>query len=58
MRMVLAHDHLQFRRAPLFFFKKMRTNLVSLSCHLPSWLIIGMWFERYVIIIGSLAHEL
>jgi Ni/Fe-hydrogenase subunit HybB-like protein len=40
----------------LFFFKKMRTSTVSLL--IISILInIGMWFERLVIIVTSLAHE-
>jgi molybdopterin-containing oxidoreductase family membrane subunit len=42
---------------PLFFFvKKIRTNLVWLVviCILIN---IGMWFERYVIIVTSLAHD-
>jgi molybdopterin-containing oxidoreductase family membrane subunit len=40
----------------VFFWKKARTNLVSLFiiCVLIN---IGMWFERYVIIITSIAHE-
>jgi molybdopterin-containing oxidoreductase family membrane subunit len=40
----------------VFFWKKARTNLVSLfiTCVLIN---IGMWFERYVIIITSIAHE-
>ena len=43
--------------APLtFFFKKMRTNLISLF--VVSILInIGMWFERFVIILSSPGHE-
>jgi Ni/Fe-hydrogenase subunit HybB-like protein len=40
----------------LFFFKKMRTNIVSLF--VIAFLInIGMWFERFVIIVTSIAHE-
>jgi molybdopterin-containing oxidoreductase family membrane subunit len=43
--------------APLaFFFKKVRTRLSSLL--LISVLVnIGMWYERFVIIVGSMAHE-
>ncbi|MBI4596227.1 MAG: polysulfide reductase NrfD, partial [Candidatus Tectomicrobia bacterium] len=43
--------------APLsFFFKKVRTNITALL--IISILInVGMWFERYVIIVTSLAHE-
>jgi Ni/Fe-hydrogenase subunit HybB-like protein len=42
---------------PLFlFFKKVRTYLPALFgiCILVN---VGMWFERYVIIVGSAAHE-
>lgn len=40
----------------VFFIKKMRTNIISLM--VVSILInIGMWFERYVIIVTSLAHD-
>lgn len=43
--------------APLFyFFKKLRTNLVAL-CSIAVLINLGMWFERYVIIVGSVAHE-
>lgn len=43
--------------APLFyFFKKVRTNLVSLTI-IALLINLGMWFERYVIIIGSVARE-
>jgi molybdopterin-containing oxidoreductase family membrane subunit len=39
-----------------FFFKKMRTNLSALFT--VSMLVnVGMWFERFVIIVGSMAHE-
>lgn len=42
---------------PLFFFiKKVRTNLVWLMA-LSILINIGMWFERYVIIVTSLAHD-
>jgi molybdopterin-containing oxidoreductase family membrane subunit len=40
----------------LFFFKKMRTNLISLMI-ISIMINIGMWFERYVIIVTSLAHD-
>jgi Ni/Fe-hydrogenase subunit HybB-like protein len=43
--------------APLaFFFKKVRTHLPSLV-GISILINIGMWFERYVIIVGSVAHE-
>ncbi len=43
--------------APLFYFyKKFRTNLISLFV-IAVLVNIGMWFERYVIIIGSVARE-
>ncbi len=43
--------------APLFyFFKKVRTNLVALYV-IAILINLGMWFERYVIIVGSVAHE-
>jgi Ni/Fe-hydrogenase subunit HybB-like protein len=42
--------------APLvLFFKRMRTNLVSLFV-VAILVDIGMWVERFVIIIGSMAH--
>lgn len=39
-----------------FFFKRIRT---SIGCLLGIALLIniGMWYERYVIIVGSMAHE-
>jgi Ni/Fe-hydrogenase subunit HybB-like protein len=40
----------------LLFFKKIRTNLVWLFV-LGILINVGMWFERFVIIIGSLAHD-
>ena len=40
----------------LFFFKKMRTSIVSLFV-ISILINIGMWFERFVIIVTSLAHE-
>lgn len=43
--------------APLFFFsKKLRTNLISLYI-IALLIVIGMWFERYIIIVGSMARE-
>jgi Ni/Fe-hydrogenase subunit HybB-like protein len=43
--------------APLvLFIKKMRTNLVSLFV-VAILVDIGMWLERFVIIIGSMAHD-
>jgi len=39
-----------------FFFKKVRTTLGSLF-GIAILVNIGMWFERYVIIVGSVAHE-
>jgi Ni/Fe-hydrogenase subunit HybB-like protein len=42
---------------PLFlFFKKIRTSTVSLFI-IAILINIGMWFERFVIIVTSLAHE-
>ncbi len=40
----------------LFLFKKFRTHLVSLFI-ISIFVNIGMWFERFVIIIGSVAHD-
>jgi molybdopterin-containing oxidoreductase family membrane subunit len=40
----------------LYFFKRLRTNLVAL-CSIAVLINLGMWFERYVIIVGSVAHE-
>jgi molybdopterin-containing oxidoreductase family membrane subunit len=43
--------------APLaFFFKRFRTSLGSLLA-VSLMVNIGMWFERYVIILSSAAHE-
>jgi molybdopterin-containing oxidoreductase family membrane subunit len=40
----------------LFWFKKLRTHVPSLF--VIAFLVnIGMWFERYVIIVGSLSTE-
>jgi Ni/Fe-hydrogenase subunit HybB-like protein len=39
-----------------FFFKKIRTNLVSLFV-IAILVDIGMWMERFVIIVGSMAHD-
>jgi len=39
-----------------FFIKKVRTNIPSMVI-IGILVNIGMWFERYVIIIGSEAHE-
>jgi molybdopterin-containing oxidoreductase family membrane subunit len=39
----------------LYFFKKMRTRLIPLYS-IAVLIVIGMWFERWVIIIGSPAH--
>jgi hypothetical protein len=39
-----------------FFIKKVRTNIPSLVI-IGILVNIGMWFERFVIIIGSQAHE-
>lgn len=42
--------------APLFYFiKKVRTNLISLYL-VAVLVVVGMWYERYVIIITSPAH--
>jgi molybdopterin-containing oxidoreductase family membrane subunit len=40
----------------LFFFKKIRTNLrwLFIICLLVN---VGMWYERFVIIVGSVAHD-
>ena len=40
----------------LFFFKKIRTHLGWLFC-ISIIVNIGMWFERFVIIITSVAHD-
>ena len=40
----------------LLFFKKLRTNLVALFV-VSIVVNIGMWLERYVIIVSSLAHD-
>jgi molybdopterin-containing oxidoreductase family membrane subunit len=43
--------------APLaFFFKKVRTNLFTLM-GISILINIGMYYERYVIILTSMAHE-
>jgi Ni/Fe-hydrogenase subunit HybB-like protein len=43
--------------APLaFFFKRVRRNLFSLFA-IAILVNIGMWYERFVIIIGSMAHD-
>ena len=39
-----------------FFFKKVRTNLKALFV-ISVLINIGMWYERFVIIVTSLAHE-
>ncbi len=40
----------------LFLFKKVRTKIVWLFI-ISIFVNIGMWFERFVIIIGSVAHD-
>ena len=40
----------------LFWFKKIRTNITALFV-LSIFINIGMWFERYVIIVGSLGND-
>ena len=40
----------------LFWFKKLRTNLVALFV-ISVFVNIGMWFERFVIIVTSLAND-
>ena len=40
----------------LLWFKKVRTNLTALFV-ISIFINIGMWFERYVIIVISLTHE-
>jgi molybdopterin-containing oxidoreductase family membrane subunit len=40
----------------LFWFRKVRTNLTALFV-ISIFINIGMWFERYVIIVGSLAND-
>jgi molybdopterin-containing oxidoreductase family membrane subunit len=43
--------------APLFYFnRKLRTSLPSLYV-IAVLITVGMWFERYVIIVGSMARE-
>ncbi len=39
-----------------FFIKKVRTNLVCLFV-IAVLVNIGMWYERFVIIVGSIAHD-
>jgi molybdopterin-containing oxidoreductase family membrane subunit len=40
----------------LFFFKKIRTNLIWVFC-LSILINVGMWFERFNIIVTSLSHD-
>ena len=40
----------------LFFIKKIRTSLVWLLV-VSIFINVGMWFERFVIIVGSVAHD-
>ena len=40
----------------LFFFKKIRTTIGWLFA-ISIFVNIGMWFERFVIIVGSVAHD-
>ena len=40
----------------LFWFKKLRTHIPTIFV-ISTFVNIGMWFERYVIIIGSLSRE-
>lgn len=40
----------------LFWFKKIRTNITALFI-LSIFINIGMWFERFVIIVGSLGND-
>ena len=40
----------------LFFFKRIRTSILWLVC-ISILINIGMWYERFVIIIGSVAHD-
>jgi molybdopterin-containing oxidoreductase family membrane subunit len=40
----------------LLWFKKVRTNLTSLFV-ISIFINIGMWFERFVIIVSSLSNE-
>jgi molybdopterin-containing oxidoreductase family membrane subunit len=40
----------------LFWFRKVRTNLTALFV-LSIFINIGMWFERYVIIVSSLSND-
>ncbi|MCH7472525.1 polysulfide reductase NrfD, partial [bacterium] len=40
----------------LFWFKKMRTNLVVMFC-VAICVDVGMWFERFVIVISSLSAD-
>jgi Ni/Fe-hydrogenase subunit HybB-like protein len=40
----------------LYLFKSVRTHLVSLFI-ISLFVNVGMWFERFVIIIGSVAHD-
>ena len=40
----------------LFIFKRFRTSIAWLLC-ICIFVNIGMWFERFVIIVGSVAHD-
>lgn len=40
----------------LFFWKRIRTNIIWLFA-VSIFVNIGMWYERFVIIVGSMAHE-
>ncbi len=40
----------------LFFFKQIRRTIISLFV-ISIFINIGMWFERFVIIITSVAHD-
>ena len=39
-----------------FFIKRIRTNLTCLFT-IAALTNIGMWYERFVIIVGSIAHD-
>jgi molybdopterin-containing oxidoreductase family membrane subunit len=41
---------------PLFWFKRIRTSMLAVFI-ISIFVNIGMWFERYVIVVTSLHHE-
>ena len=54
---VLVDDQLQRHQPQLFWFKKrLRTNIPAMFV-ISIVINIGMWFERFVIIVTSLHHD-